>query len=53
MIIIRTYRDDNDKVFLDYGVDENRQIIILPPEELNCDAQGIKYDSEKQIYYIP
>jgi len=53
MIIIYTYKDEFGKVRLDYGVDtKTDQKIILPPEVLDCDKMGIKYDIEGGYYWM-
>jgi hypothetical protein len=50
MIIIYTFKDKKGEVRLDYGVDtKTDQMVILPPELLDCDAMGIYY--HKDGYY--
>lgn len=50
MIIVYTFKDKNGVIRLDYGVDtKTDQMVILPPEVLDCDAMGI-YQYENGFY---
>jgi hypothetical protein len=37
--------------YMDYGVTSNGKLVILPNEQINCEKQGLIFDSEIGCYF--